>query len=50
MNPDLPNPAVGGYRGAMQFAGDGANSCECRTPIATYYGNIGPRARRWPTA
>ena len=23
MNPDLPNPAVGGYRGAVQFAGNG---------------------------
>jgi Carboxypeptidase regulatory-like domain/TonB dependent receptor len=43
MNPDLPNPVVGGYRGAIQFAGDGQNSCHCRTPIATYYGNIGPR-------
>jgi hypothetical protein len=43
MNPDLPNPAVGGYRGALQFAGDGDNSCGCRTPIATHYGNVGPR-------
>ena len=43
MNPELPNPAVGGYPGAIQFAGDGENSCHCRTPIATYYGNIGPR-------
>jgi hypothetical protein len=43
MNPTLPNPAVGGYPGAMQFIGDGPNSCNCRTPIATYYGAIGPR-------
>jgi hypothetical protein len=43
MNPELPNPAVGGYPGAMQFAGNGPNSCNCRTPIATYYGAIGPR-------
>jgi hypothetical protein len=43
MNPDLPNPAVGGYPGAIQFAGFGDNSCNCRTPIATYYGNVGPR-------
>jgi hypothetical protein len=43
MNPDLPNPAVGGYRGALQFVGDGQNSCGCRTPIKTYYGNVGPR-------
>ena len=43
MNPDLPNPAVGGYRGAVLFAGDGPNCCNCRTPIETYYGAIGPR-------
>ena len=43
MNADLPNPAVGGYRGAIQFAGTGANSCNCRTPIDTYYGAVGPR-------
>ena len=43
MNPDLANPAVGGFRGALQFAGDGTNSCNCRTPIDTYFGAIGPR-------
>ena len=43
LNPDLPNPAVGGRPGALQFAGDGDNSCQCRTPIETYYGNVGPR-------
>jgi hypothetical protein len=43
MNPDLPNTAVGGFPGAMQFAGFGDNSCQCRTPIKTYFGNIGPR-------
>ena len=43
MNPDLPNPAVGGYPGAMQFAGFGDNSCQCKTPIKTYYGDVGPR-------
>jgi Carboxypeptidase regulatory-like domain/TonB dependent receptor len=43
MNPELPNPAVGGNPGAIQFAGNGENSCQCRTPIATHYGNIGPR-------
>ncbi len=43
LNPDLPNPAVGGYRGAVQFAGDGQNACNCRTPIDTYHGAIGPR-------
>jgi hypothetical protein len=39
----LPNPAVGGYPGAVVFAGDGPNSCGCRTPIATYHGGLGPR-------
>ena len=43
MNPDLPNPAVGGYPGAIQFAGTGENSCNCRTPIADL-----PRSRRSP--
>ena len=43
MNPDLPNPAVGGYPGAIEFAGFGDNSCQCRTPIKTHYGNVGPR-------
>jgi hypothetical protein len=43
MNPDLPNPAAGGRLGAMQFAGSGENSCQCRTPIDTYYGALGPR-------
>ena len=43
MNPELSNPAVGNYPGAIQFAGFGENSCQCRTPIETYYGNIGPR-------
>ena len=32
MNPDLPNPAVGGYRGALQFAGVGAE--QLRVPDA----------------
>jgi hypothetical protein len=43
LNPELANPAVGGYRGALQFVGDGPNSCGCRTPIKTHYGNVGPR-------
>ena len=43
MNPDLANPAVGGYPGAIQFAGFGENSCQCRTPIKTYFGALGPR-------
>jgi hypothetical protein len=40
MNPDLPNPAVSGYRGAIEFVGDGTNSCNCRA-IETYCGRSG---------
>ncbi len=43
MDATLPNPAVGGYPGAVMFAGDGLNSCNCRTPVKTYYGAVGPR-------
>jgi hypothetical protein len=43
MNAELPNPAAGGRPGALQFAGYGPNSCQCETPIKTYYGNIQPR-------
>jgi Carboxypeptidase regulatory-like domain len=43
MDPNVPNAAVGRYRGAIMFAGNRENSCHCRTPIDTYYGAIGPR-------
>jgi hypothetical protein len=43
LNPDIPNPAASGRPGALQFAGFGENSCNCRTPIATHFGNFGPR-------
>ncbi|MCS7315889.1 MAG: TonB-dependent receptor [Bryobacterales bacterium] len=42
-NPSVPNPAVGGYPGALMFAGYGPNSCMCRTPVKTYYNNFQPR-------
>ena len=38
-----PNPAVGGRPGALQFAGDGPNSCHCRNPVDSHYKNFGPR-------
>ena len=42
-----PGPAESGggrISGARcSSPGFGDNSCQCRTPIATYYGNIGPR-------
>ena len=42
-NPDLPNPLAGNRLGALQFAGNGPNSCHCSTPVKTHYVNPGPR-------
>jgi hypothetical protein len=42
-NPNLANPLAGGILGALQFAGDGTDSCHCATPIHTHYINPGPR-------
>jgi hypothetical protein len=43
LNPDLPNPAIGGFRGALEFAGFGPNSCKCRNNFSPYYRALGPR-------
>ncbi|MGA2807855.1 MAG: TonB-dependent receptor [Terracidiphilus sp.] len=32
-----------GTAGTLEFAGFGTDSCNCRTPIHTYYKNFGPR-------
>ncbi len=45
LNPNLTNPATG-TPGLLQFAGNhgGAGvSCNCRTPVKTYWKNWGPR-------
>jgi hypothetical protein len=42
LNQNLVNPATGTL-GAIQFAGFGVDSCHCRTPLQTYFGNVGPR-------
>jgi len=45
LNPNLTNP-ITGTPGAIQFAGNygGAGaSCNCRTPVQTYWKNWGPR-------
>jgi len=42
-NPNLPNPVAGNRLGALQFAGHGAYSCGCNTPVNTHYNNYGPR-------
>ncbi len=44
LNPTIPNAAVGGFPGILQFAGYGADSCQCRDNIAAYYRGFGPRA------
>lgn len=43
LNPDLPNAAVGGFHGALQFAGNGPDSCHCRTDVKTHFLTLGPR-------
>jgi hypothetical protein len=42
-NPELPNPLAGNRLGALQFAGNGTDGCNCSTPIKTHYINPGPR-------
>jgi hypothetical protein len=42
LNATAINSATG-TPGIMQFAGNGTDSCNCRTPIQTYHKNFGPR-------
>ena len=41
-DPNLANP-VTGLAGGLNFAGTGAGTCNCDTPVKNYYKNIGPR-------
>ena len=41
-NPKLTNP-VTNLPGAVEYAGTGANTCNCSTPVNNYYKNISPR-------
>lgn len=41
VDPSLTNP-ITGTRGALNFAGDGTDKCNCRTPVAIWYKNFGP--------
>jgi len=41
-SPTLANP-VTGTNGALQFAGTGSGTCNCRTPVNNYFKNFGPR-------
>jgi hypothetical protein len=43
LNPNLPNPAIGGFPGALQFAGSGPDSCNCATPVPPHFPEYGPR-------
>lgn len=43
LNPTQPNPAVSNYPGALQFAGNGPDSCHCATPVDPHYLEFGPR-------
>jgi hypothetical protein len=43
LDPTLPNPAADGYPGAIVFAGNGPDSCNCRTNVKTHYLTFGPR-------
>lgn len=42
LNPNGVNPYTG-TPGTLEFAGNGTDSCNCTTPISTYYKNFGPR-------
>jgi hypothetical protein len=42
-NPTLPNPLAGGIPGALEFAGNGPDSCHCSTPIKQHNLNLAPR-------
>jgi outer membrane receptor protein involved in Fe transport len=42
-NPTLANPAAGNLPGALEFAGNGTDSCHCSTPIKQHNVNPGPR-------
>ncbi len=42
LNMKMTNPATGSL-GAIEFVGNGSDSCHCRTPVNMYWGNLGPR-------
>jgi hypothetical protein len=42
-NPNLPNPVAGNIPGALQFAGNGNFTCDCKTQVETHFKNLAPR-------
>lgn len=42
-NPTLANPLADNRPGALEFAGDGPDSCHCSTPIKQHNRNFAPR-------
>jgi hypothetical protein len=42
LNPTMTNP-VTGNPGALEYAGNVADGCNCPTPVKTYYKEFGPR-------
>ena len=42
-SPSTPNPAAGGYPGALAFYGKGPNACNCSNTVDTHYLLLGPR-------
>jgi hypothetical protein len=43
VNVDLPNPAVNGHLGALQFAGSGTDGCKCRNLVEMHHLDFDPR-------
>ena len=41
-DPSAANP-VTGLKGALQYTGTGAGTCNCSTPVSNYFKNFGPR-------
>ena len=42
-NPALLNPAQGYGVGALEYVGNGTDSCNCTDPVNSHYKNFGPR-------
>ena len=43
LDPTAPNAVADGAPGALEFAGTGAGTCNCRTRVKTHYLTFGPR-------